>query len=195
MSPPSAAQEVAAGVLAGVADACVSHPIDQVKTQFHINTGTNGSVIGALRSQAASGGILQLYRGLLAACMRPQALCMYTGNEWCKRVVAGPSGELTIPGAFVAGGLTGYVESASVTPFEVIKVRMQSLEHVGKYHSSLQCLRTMLREEGALSLYSGFWASCWRNCSINSTMYPRSGSNLALASGVALSRVSESHAR
>ena len=122
---------------------------------------------------AASGGgsIPRLYRGVLAASLRPQALCMYTGNEWCKRLVAGPSGELTISGAFLAGGLTGYVESASVTPFEVVKVRMQSLDHVGKYTSSLQCVSTMLREEGVASLYNGFWASCWRNCTINGMLF------------------------
>ena len=168
---PTPTQEVACGVFAGVCDALASHPIDQIKTQQHVNTGPNGSVIAAMRQQAAAGGIPRLYRGVLAASLRPQALCMYTGNEWCKRLVAGPSGELTISGAFLAGGLTGYVESASVTPFEVVKVRMQSLDHVGKYTSSLQCVSTMLREEGVASLYNGFWASCWRNCTINGMLF------------------------
>ena len=147
MSTTTPAEEIAAGFFAGVCDAVVSHPIDQVKTQFHVNTGYNPGVLEALRTQAAGGGVLQLYRGLLAACLRPQALCMYTGNEWCKRIVlsAEPSGKLSVPGAFLAGGLTGYVEAASVTPFEVVKVRMQSLDHVGKYTSSLQCVSTMLR--------------------------------------------------
>lgn len=169
--PPSPFQEITAGMFAGVCDAVASHPLDQVKTQHHINRLPNGSVLSSLQQQAAAGGISQLYRGLLAACLRPQALCMYTGNEWCKRLVAGPSGELTVPGAFLAGGLTGYVESASVTPFEVVKVRMQSLDHVGRYRSTTDCLKKMLREEGPAALYNGFWASCWRNCSINGTMF------------------------
>lgn len=168
---PTPAKEVTAGCFAGVCDAVASHPLDQIKTQQHINEGRNGSVFAALRQQAAVGGIPQLYRGLLAACLRPQALCMYTGNEWCQRIVAGASGELTIPGAYLAGGLTGYIEAASVTPFEVVKVRMQSLHHVGKYKDTMQCLRLILREEGVLALYNGFWASCWRNVSINGTMF------------------------
>ena len=100
----SPSQEIAAGFFAGVCDAVTTHPLDQVKTQFHVNTGSNGSVFASLRQQAAAGGLPQLYRGLTAACLRPQALCMYTGNEWCKRLVAGPSGELSVPGAFLASG-------------------------------------------------------------------------------------------
>ena len=41
----TAAQEIAAGVFAGVTDALAIHPIDQVKTQFHINTGKNTSIV------------------------------------------------------------------------------------------------------------------------------------------------------
>lgn len=170
-APHSPLQEVAAGVFAGVCDALASHPIDQVKTQFHINSsGHNGTVLAALRSQAKASGVGTLYRGVAASCAKPQALCMYTGNEWAKRLVAGPSGELSNASAYVAGALTGYVESASVTPFEVVKVRMQSLDHLGRYTSSLHCLRMVVREEGAMALYTGFWASCWRNCTFNGVM-------------------------
>lgn len=77
-------QEVAAGVFAGVADALACHPVDVVKTQFHVNPGANGSMAAALAAQARAGGLTSLYRGLLPACLRPQALCMYTGNEWAK---------------------------------------------------------------------------------------------------------------
>ena len=77
-------QEVAAGVFAGVADALACHPVDVVKTQFHVNQAANGSMSAALLSQARAGGVRSLYRGLLPACLRPQALCMYTGNEWAK---------------------------------------------------------------------------------------------------------------
>lgn len=173
----SPSREIAAGFVAGVCDAVATHPLDQVKTQFHVNTGRNGSVFASLQQQAAAGGISQLYRGLLAACLRPQALCMYTGNEWCKRLVqmAEPTGELTCHGALLAGGLTGYIEAATVTPFEVVKVRMQSLDHVGKYQNTVQCLKTILHEEGPLALYNGFWASCWRNCTINGTLVTRPG--------------------
>lgn len=173
---PTPSEEVAAGFFSGVADACASHPLDQVKTQFHVNRGANGSVLDALRSQYALGGVPRLYRGLLAAAVRPQALCMFTGNEWSQRFVRSRQlidvdGQLSSVGGYLAGFLTGYVEAASVTPFEVVKVRMQSLEHVGKYSSSSQCVRAMLREEGVASLYTGFWATAWRGCIFNGVFF------------------------
>ena len=54
---PTPTQEVACGVFAGVCDALASHPIDQIKTQQHVNTGTNGSVIAAMRQQAAENAV------------------------------------------------------------------------------------------------------------------------------------------
>lgn len=112
-----------------------------------------------------------MYRGLAAACLRPQALCMFVGNEWSKRAIGGPEGKLSTAGAFFAGAVTGYVEAVSVTPFEVVKIRMQSLDHGGKYKCSSDCVKTIVREEGPLALYNGFWASCWRNCIFNGAYF------------------------
>ena len=132
-------REIAAGVIAGVVESCACHPIDQVKTQFHVNTARNTSMWTELVKQATQGGVLRLYRGLLAACLRPQALCMYTGNEWCKRVVTGGSGRMTAATAAGAGWLSGFLEAACVCPFELVKVRMQVKEHVGRFANSSAC--------------------------------------------------------
>ena len=86
---PDPRHEVLAGVVSGVADAFATHPVDQIKTQFHVNKGRNPSLVTSLMEQARTGGATRLYRGVLAACLRPQSLCMYTGNEWAKRIVAG----------------------------------------------------------------------------------------------------------
>lgn len=75
----SPAHEVTAGVVAGVADAFACQPVDRIKTQFHVNCSSNGSMTQALVAQARAGGVRTLYRGVLAAALRPQALCMYTG--------------------------------------------------------------------------------------------------------------------
>ena len=111
----------------------------QVKTQFHVNVARNTSMWGELYRQGAEGGVLRLYRGLLAACLRPQALCMYAGNEWCKRVVSGGSGRMTTATAAGAGWLSGFLEAACVCPFELVKVRMQVKEHVGRFANSTAC--------------------------------------------------------
>ena len=191
----SPAQEMGAGVLAGVADACACHPVDQIKTQFHVNNTQNGSMWHSLRQEVAKGGVTRLYRGLPAAALRPQALCMYTGNEWCKvcamtsvgdrparaqrsfsllcaqRLVSSGTGQLTPATATLAGWLTGYVESVSVCPFELVKVRMQVKEHVGLYPNSLACARHIVAEEGVLALYRGLGATCARTCTFNGVYF------------------------
>ena len=108
---------------------------------------------------------------------------MYTGNEWSKRACAGgagqalglaprgSTGELSTLGGFVAGSSTGFFESACVTPFELVKVRMQSLDHVGRYSSSISCAVDIARREGLPALYNGFWASCWRNATFNGPFF------------------------
>ena len=128
---------------AGLHALCVAHlqaRVRQVKTQFHVNVARNTTSAWAeLYRQGAEGGVLRLYRGLLAACMRPQAICMYSGNEWCKRVVSGGSGRMTTASAAGAGWLSGFLEAACVCPFELVKVRMQVKEHVGRFANSTAC--------------------------------------------------------
>jgi hypothetical protein len=63
--------------------------------------------------------------------------------------------------------LSGFLEAAVVTPWEVVKVRMQSLEHTGRYTSSLQCARAVVAQEGAGALLTGLTATCARNCPFN----------------------------
>jgi len=171
---PSPLQEIGAGMFAGACDVAVTHPIDTVRTQFHLNPvkGLNPSVPSALRTEfnAAGGGlpgVKRLYRGVLAAAARPQAVCMFTGNELCKRIVALPDGSLNTPRAYLAGAMTGFIETAGNTPFEVVKVRMQSKEHMHRFTSTVDCLIKTGREEGLLALYKGAGPSAYRNFAFN----------------------------
>jgi hypothetical protein len=95
---------------------------------------------------------------------------MYTGNEWVKRAMGG-TGNLGVAGAAFAGAVTGYIEALGVTPFELVKVRMQSLDHVGKYGSTVDCVKSIVKEEGFLALYNGFWATSVRNCVFNGVFF------------------------
>jgi len=136
-----------------------------------VNRGVNVPFTTALRSQAAAHGVVSLYRGVLPACLRPQALCMYVGYEWSKKVVSRDVEAMTSAEAFGAGWLTAYAESACVTPFETVKVRMQTKENMGRYASSIGCMREILRTEGLKGLYAGFWPTCLRNNVFNSCYF------------------------
>ena len=142
------------------------NPVDVVKTQSQLNRGANATMWAALRQQVSQGGVRRLYRGVLPVMLRPTAVAMYSGNEWCKRVVVG-DGELGVSTAAAAGFLSGFLEAAVVTPWEVVKVRMQSLEHTGRYTSSIQCARQVVAQEGPGALLKGLSATCARNCPFN----------------------------
>ena len=152
-------------------DAIACHPVDVVKTQAHVNKGANVPFVSALVAQARTHGAPSLYRGVLPACLRPQALCMYVGYEWSKKAVSADVKAMTTVEAFGAGWLTAYVESACVTPFETVKVRMQTKENMGRYTSSIQCAGSILRTEGLRGLYAGFWPTCLRNNVFNSCYF------------------------
>jgi len=92
--------------------------------------------------------------GARCAAARGAAAFLTLTVPFAQRAVSG-TGELTPLTATAAGFLTGYWESICVTPFEVIKVRMQVKEHVHRYPSSVACARDVVVREGLRGLYRG----------------------------------------
>jgi len=164
--------EVLAGTLAGACEAFTVHPLDSLKTQFHVRSGSGSvSILAELTRQTRQGGLASLYRGVIPAMVRPQCLVMYVANENSKRLVAGKEGSLTWATAVGAGLLSGLPEAIAVNPFEVVKVRMQALEHRGRFRSSIECLQYLWRKEGLGSLYRGIDATIGRNCIFNGAFF------------------------
>ncbi len=59
-----------------------------------------------------------------------------------------------------------------MTPFQVIKVRLQSKELLGRYKNSFDCFARILREEGGpRALTTGLGPTCWRNCVWNGVYF------------------------
>lgn len=64
----------------------------------------------------------------------------------------------TSPGqglAIASGACAGVAEAHIVAPFEKIKIRMQDAKGLGKYTSSIDCLKKTVLSEGPLSLAKG----------------------------------------
>lgn len=58
------------------------------------------------------------------------------------------------------------------SPFEVVKVRMQAREYVGKYTSTLDAATAALRDEGVVrGLFRGFAPMAIRNAVWNGTYF------------------------
>ncbi|KAL3802109.1 hypothetical protein HJC23_010865 [Cyclotella cryptica] len=161
-----------AGGIAGVVEAIAIQPLEFIKVRFQLNTGSNASIVQTTRDVIAEGGFLRLYRGLLPELcgMFPTRSAMYAGNEMAKRILLsfqggeeGSTKKETMGIAGMAGFMSGIAEAVVANPFQIIKVRLQSKEHLGKYSNSFDCVKTVLREEGIAAFSIGIQATIIRN--------------------------------
>lgn len=158
-----------AGGIAGLVEAIAIQPLEFIKVRFQLNTGANTSILMTVRDVVAEGGVLRLYRGLLPELcgMFPTRSVMYSSNEMAKRVLMNRNGgedareSVAIAGA--AGFISGIAEAIVANPFQIIKVRLQSKEHLGRYSNSFDCVQTVLREEGISAFTIGIQATILRN--------------------------------
>ena len=70
-----------------------------------------------------------------------------------------------------AGAITGMTESIMITPFELVKVRLQSMDKLTKYTNSYHAVQTIVKTEGVLSLWRGLESTLWRNGSWNAAYF------------------------
>ena len=174
-----------AGGCGGLAESLAVQPLDMVKTRFQLSTtSTRNSNIGiwqTLRSIVNDGGVLSLYRGLLPEMtgMVPKTMVMYYTYEKSKGILTnfsgsyghfGKQGQTTNLCAALAGTCAGVTEAITVTPFQVIKVKMQAKEYIGKYTNSFDCFKQTYQSNGLKSLSIGVEATIWRN-SVWNTVY------------------------
>lgn len=165
---------VAAGALSGIAEAFAVQPFDIVKTRHQLNTKFNKGVIGTLFDLYKEGGVLRWYRGMAAELigMIPKSSGMYASYEISRKTLADTYqfGDTTTV-ATIAGLISGVPEAIIVTPFQVIKVRMHTKEHLGRYSGSFDCFLKVLKQEGIGALSIGLKATLWRNCVWNAVYF------------------------
>jgi len=151
-----------------------------VKTRFQLNTGQNPPVFRYMIQVYRQEGFLRFYRGIEAEIvgMVPKSSAMYASYELFRRELVrlvpddamSPSSKL-ITTSFLAGGLSGIPEAITVTPPQIIKVRLQAKEFIGKYRGPYDCLRKLIQEEGISRLMTGLGATILRNSVWNSVYF------------------------
>ena len=67
----------------------------------------------------------------------------------------------------MAGALAGSVETIVNCPFETLKVRMQSPDHLYRYSGAINCFWQVINFEGISGVYRGFEPHLLRNASWN----------------------------
>lgn len=165
---------VVAGGLSGVAEAITVQPFDMVKTRHQLNSGHNESILRTLKSLYKEGGILRFYRGMTAELfgMVPKSSGMYASYEMARQYLAKQEGfgDSTLS-CSIAGFISGIPEALIVNPFQVVKVRLQSKDHLGRYSGSFDCTTKLVKEEGISVFTTGLGPTLWRNCVWNTVYF------------------------
>mmetsp|Transcript_6570 Transcript_6570/g.15090 ORF Transcript_6570/g.15090 Transcript_6570/m.15090 type:complete len:291 (-) Transcript_6570:457-1329(-) len=182
---PDSVDKALAGSFSMVFENILSSPLDVAKTRYQLATNKAGSVrltsilLDIWKTNA-------LWRGLAPALTMqvPRGALKFTVVDQVLRQASG------IPGSgFLAGLAAGAVESVMITPFECIKVRLQSPDFNPQIGTSTaggatsstalsrvssggarRALKELLAQEGAWGLCRGMEATLWRN-SLWNTVY------------------------
>lgn len=116
-------------------------------------------------------GVRRLYRGMLAPVLieAPKRATKFAANEqfgiFYKKLFQAPV--ITQPLSIITGMSAGATEALLIVSFELVKIRLQDPQNVGKYINTFDCFKKILLEEGALSLFQGLEATIFRHASWN----------------------------
>lgn len=152
-----------AGGLAGAIARTATAPLDRIKLLFQVqavaSSGTSATAYTGV-GQAASKiireeGFRAFWKGNGTNIIRifPYSAAQLAANDQYKRIVAGESGELTVPRRLIAGACAGMTATALTHPLDTVRLRL-ALPNSG-YNGMGHAVVTMVRTEGVMSLYKG----------------------------------------
>ncbi|CAL1409078.1 unnamed protein product [Linum trigynum] len=152
----SAFAHLTAGAIGGLAASFVRVPTEVVKTRMQ--TGQFSSAPNAVRLIVSKEGFKGLYAGYGSFLLRDLPFdaiqfCIYEQLRIGYKVAARRDlndAENAVIGAF-AGALTGAV----TTPLDVIKTRLMIQGSANQYKGVVDCVQTVIREEGPAALLKG----------------------------------------
>lgn len=168
------------GSLGGVIEASCLQPIDVIKTRLQLDrTGTYKGILHCGNTTIKTEGVPALWKGLtpFATHLTLKYALRMGSNSIIQLVFKDAnSGKISDGGRFVSGFGAGIIEAlAIVTPFEVVKIRLQQQKGLSqellKYKGPIHCARLIVREEGLLALWSGAAPTVMRNGTNQAVMF------------------------
>lgn len=155
-----------AGLGAGIAEAVIAVvPQESIKTKLiHDQSRPQPKYKGlvhCVKTILAEEGIHGIYRGVLPTCLKQgfnqavrfsvyeQTTAFFNTNYPLKK---GEERHFAV--GMGIGAVAGLVSVYATMPFDVIKTRMQGLE-AAKYKTTLNCLTTIVQQEGVWALWRG----------------------------------------
>ncbi|KAE8723993.1 Mitochondrial succinate-fumarate transporter 1 [Hibiscus syriacus] len=168
------------GSVGGVMEACCLQPIDVIKTRLQLDrTGNYKGIVQCGATVYRAEGVQALWKGLTPFATHltlKYALRMGSNAVFQSAFKDSTTGSLSNQGRLLAGFGAGVLEAlAIVTPFEVVKIRLQqqkgSSPELLKYKGPIHCARTIIQEEGIFGLWAGAAPTVMRNGTNQAAMF------------------------
>ncbi|KAF9316182.1 hypothetical protein BG003_002271 [Podila horticola] len=186
VTPLPFAYQLLAGTMAGFAEVVCMHPLDVVKTRLQLQTlrpqvpkpstmVPYTSMIDCFSKIIQNEGASRLYRGIfppLVAEAAKRAIKFGANEQWgfaVKKLFSIDNFSM-IQAGFV-GALAGATEAFWVTPFDLVKVRLQDRTGLEQYRGTMDCVRKILAQEGAMTFSHGLEATIWRHASFSGVYF------------------------
>ncbi|KAG5482299.1 hypothetical protein LSCM4_05552 [Leishmania orientalis] len=155
----SVCNDFIAGTAGGFAGVLIEHPFDTVKVLLQAYGDTRYvGYVDCIAMLFRQGGVVGFYRGVtarLVACSFEHA-CVLASYKWTLRLI-GADDRPTLTEILLGGCGSGVAATVCLTPFELIKCRMQADGTMGqrRYRGSLDCAQQIFRQHGVKGLYRG----------------------------------------
>jgi solute carrier family 25 citrate transporter 1 len=168
------------GSLGGLVEASCLQPIDVIKTRLQLDPRREYRGIWHCGSTIIEReGARALWKGLTPFATHltlKYTLRMGSNALFQVALADAETGKLSTAGRFTAGFGAGVLEAVVVvTPFEVVKIRLQQQRGVGrellKYKGPVHCAATIVREEGIRGLWAGVAPTILRNGTNQAVMF------------------------
>jgi len=182
------------GICGGAVEACALHPLDTVKTRLQLqgvrvssaSVAANASstiptsFVGYGRHLIRTEGALSLYKGLtpFVTHLMTKYCLRYYVNFQLRSLVADENGNTTFFQNLFCGMSAGTIEALMiVTPFEVVKTRLQSQQgslmpgKKAKYRGPIHAVFRILRKEGPGGLWKGCSPTVFRQATNQMSMF------------------------
>jgi len=155
--------KLGAGLASGCLGAAIANPADLIKVRMQA-VGANKTLRAQASTIVAERGLKGLYRGIVPTTFRAGILTSSqlgsydASKQYLKRTypVTFPD---TFKTHFVCSAIAGFVCSVTSAPVDTIKVRLMN-DSKKQYSNALHALGLLLRNEGPMALYKGFFG-CW----------------------------------
>lgn len=152
--------KVIAGMAGGVAEACLLQPLDVTKTRLQLDkVGKYKGMVHCGKTIHAEEGFSALYKGLtpFVTHLTLKYALRFGSFAWFKKMLGSEDPNKNQNQVnFTAGLAAGVLESILiVTPFEVIKTRLQKEVGKGRFSGPISCVGHIVKNEGPTALWKG----------------------------------------